>query len=107
MTTISDAAWDGSASRWPDAASYAEACLINLNTGPRADWTKDLCKLPVREPSGAINRNAVHAAAAALAGGRGGVQASAEAKKAAARKLKRLYADLKEAVPPSIARMAL
>ena len=107
MATFSDAAWDGSAARWPTAAAYAESCLINLNTGPKEDWTKDKCHLPVREPGGAYNRNAIHAAAAALAGGRGGVDAPPAAKKSAARKLVRLYAEMKEDAPPSLKRMAL
>jgi len=41
-------------------------------------------KFPVREPDGTLNGNAVHAAAAALAGARGGVKASPEKKHKAA-----------------------
>lgn len=68
------ASWDGAASNYPDAESYAKACLINLNTGDVSTWTKDLCRLPVREPGkSAYVRQAIHAAAAALAGGRGGL----------------------------------
>lgn len=99
--------WDGSANRWPDAASYADSCLINLNTGSRSNWTKGNCKLPVREPSGAYNTNAIHSAAAVLAGGMGGVQAPPAAKKAAAKKIMSLYAQMKEDVPPSIKQMAM
>lgn len=99
--------WDGSANRWPDAASYAESALINLNTGPRSNWTKGNVKLPIQEPSGEYNTNAIHAAVAALAGGRGGVQAPPAAKKAAARKLIALYGRMKEDVPPSIKQMAM
>ncbi len=103
---VSDAPWDGSASRWPDAGGYCDACLINENGGNRREWTKDACKLPVRTPAGEVSRAGVHAAAAALAGGRGGVSASAASKKAAARKLLRLYGELKETPPESIRRMA-
>lgn len=107
MADVTSKPWDGSASRWPDAKSFAQSCLINMNTGPASDWIKGKCALPVREPDGAINVNAVHAAAAALAGGRGGVNAPAPAKKAAARKLVSIYAQLKQDVPPSIKNMAM
>lgn len=99
-------AWDGSASRWSDTASYCDSCLINENTGDRKDWVQDKAKLPVYEPDGTLNVNAVHAAASSLAGGRGGVKASAQAKKAAARKLVKIYGQLKEDVPASIKNMA-
>jgi hypothetical protein len=99
--------WDGSANRWPDAASYADSSLINLNTGARSNWTKGNVKLPYKEPDGTVNVNAVHAAAAALAGGRGGVQASPQAKRAAAKKLVSLYAQMKQDVPQAIKQMAM
>lgn len=99
--------WDGSANRWPDAGSYADSSLINLNTGARSNWTKGNVKLPYKEPDGTVNVNAVHAAVAALAGGRGGVQAPPAAKKAAAKKLVALYGRMKEDVPPSIKQMAM
>lgn len=83
---------------------YCAACLIDLNTGTKS---KALCKLPIKTPGGAINRGAVHAAAAVLAGGRGGVQAPAEAKQKAARSLIRIYRnDLKETPPDSLLRLA-
>lgn len=104
-SNISDGPWDGSASNYATAAAYCAACLIDTNE-PGNDKTKAACKLPVREPGGAINRGAVHAAAAALAGGRGGVQAPPAAKKAAAKKLISLYAQLKEEAPASIKNMA-
>jgi hypothetical protein len=89
------------------AAAFCSASLINMNTGPSSGWTKGACKLPVKEPGGAINRNAVHAAASVLAGGRGGVNASPEAKRAAARRLVAIYRnDLKEEPPESVVRLA-
>ena len=106
MVAITEKAWNGSASRWPDTASFCDACLINENTGDRKDWTQSQCKLPVREPNGDINSNAVHAAASALAGGRGGVKASPQAKKAAARTLVRIYEQLKEDAPDSLKNIA-
>lgn len=102
---FTDKPWDGSASRWETAADYAKSCLINLNTGDSKDWTKDNCKLPVKEPDGTVNKNAVHSAVAALAGGRGGVDAPPAVKKSAARQLRRLYAAMKEDLPPSIKAM--
>jgi hypothetical protein len=101
---ITNGAWDGSASRWPDADSFCEACLIDENE-PGKPKVKTLCKLPVKEPNGDTNANAAHAAAAALAGGRGGVQAKPQSKKAAARKLKTIYAEMKEPLPLSIKAM--
>lgn len=83
---VSDKPWDGSASRWPDAASYADACLINENTGPRDGWVQSKCHLPVREPSSAYNRNAIRNALARI----GQVQAASNAKAAALRTLNAL-----------------
>ena len=104
MATFSDAAWDGDAARFTPEQWRASTLI---DTGEGAPDSKDRYKLPVKEPSGAVNRNAVHAAAAALAGGRGGVDAPPAAKKSAARKLVRLYAEMKEDAPPSLKRMAL
>ena len=102
---ISEGAWDGAASNYSSTEAYCSACLIDLNDGS-GDKTQAKCKLPVKTPSGDINRNAVHAAAAALAGGRGGVNAPPAAKKKAARALIRLYGELKEDPPDSIKSLA-
>lgn len=91
---------------YADAGALCDASLINLNTGSRATWTKDGCKLRVFEPDGDLNRNGVHAAAAVLAGARGGVDAPASARSVAARKLVALYRQLNEIVPDSIRRLA-
>lgn len=79
---------------------WHRACLIHQHSG--APTSKNECKLPVRTPNGAVNRNGVHAAAAALAGARGGVQASAEEKASARKALIRLYGELGEEAPPSL-----
>src|SRR3954447_1173745 len=76
------------------------ACLIHLHDGPPT--SKSECKLPIKTPNGAINRNGVHAAASVLAGGRGGVHAPSEKTSAAARALKGIYAQLGEKPPPSL-----
>jgi len=103
---ISNKPWGRiSESDYKDAAAFCKACLIDLNE-PGEEKTKANCKLPVYEPGGALNRNAVHAAAAALAGARGGVQAPPEEKRKAARKLIRLYRELDEEPPESLRRIA-
>lgn len=99
--------WDGSASRWPDAGSYADSCLINQNTGSRSQWTKGACSLPVQEPNGEYSVSAIHSAASVLCGGMGGVKAPPAAKKAAARKLVSLYGRMKADVPSAIKQMAM
>jgi hypothetical protein len=83
---------------------WHRACLIHLHDG--APTSKAQCKLPVREPSGALNANGVAAAAAVLAGGRGGVQAPPEKKRAAARSLVRLYAQTDREPPASLRQLA-
>jgi len=107
---VSEKAWsDITEADYEDAVDFCEACLINLNDGPREEWTKANCKLPVFEPKKmgrALNRNAVIAAAAALAGARGGVKAPPEAKRKAARKLLQLYRAIDLEPPESIRRIA-
>jgi hypothetical protein len=94
------------ASDYKTPRAYAAACLINLNTGAPADWTKADCKLPVYEPNGALNVHGMAAAAAALAGGRGGVDAPADAKRAAARKLVGLYRSASMTPPQDLKALA-
>jgi len=103
---VSDKPWGSiSESDYKDAEQFCRACLIDLNE-PGKPKVKEQCKLPVREPGGALNRNGVHAAAAALAGARGGVQAPLDEKRKAARKLLALYQELKEEPPESIKKLA-
>lgn len=102
---MTDKTWNGSASRWEDAASYCRSCLIDENPAGQ-EKTKSLCKLPVREPNGDLNKNALGAAAAALAGARGGVGAKPESKKKAARALIRAYHQAKMDIPDSLKRIA-
>lgn len=109
MANVSEKPWGQIAdSDYADAGDYCDASLINLNTGPRSRWTKDACKLRVKEPNGGpLNRNGAHAAAAVLAGGRGGVDAPPQAKRAAARRLLLIYrVDLKEEPPEAIKQLA-
>lgn len=104
MTSFSHSAWDGSAARFTPEQWKASTLI---DTGEGAPDSKSRYKLPICEPSGAVNVNALHAAAAALAGGRTPLQAPPAEKKKAARKLKRLYLELKAPVPPVIQRMAM
>lgn len=62
---FTDRPWDGAASRWPDAASYCRACAIDDNA-PDAERSKAQCHLPIREPDGTYNLNAIRAALARL-----------------------------------------
>lgn len=102
---VTEKPWDGSASRYPSTEAYCAACLIDLNK-PGQKKVQSLCKLPIKEPGGAINKNALAAAAAALAGARGGVQAPGPEKKKAARALMRAYREAKMDPPDSLRRMA-
>jgi hypothetical protein len=103
---ISNKPWsDVKESDYPNAGSYCAASLIDLNESGKSK-AKGQCHLPVYEPGGALNRAGVHAAAAALAGARGGLKVPPAAKRAAARKLLRLYGELKEEAPESIRRLA-
>jgi hypothetical protein len=80
---------------------WRRACLID--TGRGDEGSKDRYALPVREPSGAVNRNGVHAAAGRL----NQVDAPAEVKRKAARALVRLYrSDLDEDPPPRLLSLA-
>ena len=79
---------------------WHNACLIHLHDGPPT--SKSQCKLPVRTPSGALNRNGVHAAAAALAGARSPLNAPSEQKAKAAVALRRCYQQLNEDPPESL-----
>lgn len=106
MAEFSDKPWGSiSEADYRDADAFCAACLIDLNP-PGKDKTKANCKLPVKEPGGAYNRNAIHAAAAALAGARGGVQAPPEEKRRAARALIRLYRQMNEEPPESLKQIA-
>ena len=102
LTHISETPW----SNWTKADYTLEqwhaACLIHTHDGEPT--SKSECKLPVKTPDGSLNRNGVHAAAAALAGARGGLKGvSAEQKTKAANALKRYYSQLDEDPPESLA----
>lgn len=101
---VSDKPWGSFSAADYTPEQYCRAALIDLNA-PGAAKTKGLCKLPVREPDGTLNRNGVHAAAAVLAGARGGVDAPPDQRRAAARALVAAYRQLDEPPPPSLSRL--
>jgi HK97 family phage prohead protease len=69
VRAFTDAAWDGSASRWDTAAAYCSAAAIDLNPAGKPK-TKALCHLPFKEPgSGDVNVNGVRAALSRLGQG--------------------------------------
>jgi phage head maturation protease len=95
---VSDKPWSQFTQADYTDQQWARACLIDTGEGEG----KQRYKLPVREPSGALNRNAVHAAA----GGHGVMAVTGvapEKKRAAARKLVSLYRnDLNEDPPEGL-----
>ena len=109
MAEISNKRWGSiSESDYEDAKDYCSACLIDLNKRGE-EKKKENCKLPVREPKrmgGRVNRGAVRAAARVLAGARGGVDAPENERRAAARKLVRLYRELGEDAPEAVKKLA-
>lgn len=89
-----------------DVADFARVCLIDLNE-PGEEKVKGKLKLPIRStPGGPVNRNALRAAAAALGGARGDLNAPAEAKAKAARTLVRLMREADIEVGDSLLSMA-
>jgi HK97 family phage prohead protease len=91
--------WDGSAARFTDE-EYQRSCLIDRGgDGP----VKERCSLPVLEPNGDVNSNALGAAAGRLSA-LGNV--STEMKASAARKLVRFYRLAGMEAPPNVVRLA-
>lgn len=80
MATFTDRPWDGAASKYADTAAYCRACLINENDGPASGWTQDKCHLPVREPDGTVNKNAIRNALARFGQVQSGGKSAALAK---------------------------
>lgn len=105
LNHISEKPWSDYTSADYSVEQWHKACLIHQHQG--TPTSKGQCKIPVRTPNGALNRNGVHAAAAALAGARGGVNASSEEKAKALSSLRRLYGELGEKPPSSVAQSDL
>lgn len=99
---VSNKPWgdiDKTVEAYGSAEEYCKACLIDLNESGQ-EKVASKCKLPIREPNGMLNRNGIIAAAAALAGSRGGVDAPLEEKRKAAKKLVSLYRNVLGEEPP-------
>lgn len=94
-----NAPWDGSASRFTDE-QYARSCVLDrAKCGDVGDMSaKQRYSLPIREPGGALNRNAVHAAAARISQ----VQACGAAIASAKNALRRAYGELGEDAPEAV-----
>ena len=83
---------------------WHRACLIHQHSGQPT--SKSQCKLPIRTPSGAVNKNAIFAATAALAGARTPINADAVQKERAARTLLRHYREMNQKPPESLLKLA-
>jgi uncharacterized protein len=96
----SDSPWQFSQADY-SPQQWARACLIDTERGDPS--SKDRYRLAVREPSGAVNRNGVHAAAIKVSQVDG---VSADKKAGAARKLISLFrTELGETPPDGLANM--
>jgi ribosomal protein S18 acetylase RimI-like enzyme len=105
LAHVSEKPWSDYSKADYNISQWHNACLIHQHSGEPT--SKDQCKLPVKTPGGAVNRNGVHAAAAALAGARGGVQASPGQMATAKSSLKRFYSELGEDAPDSLKQSAV
>lgn len=86
MTTFTDAPWNGAASNYSSTEAYCSACLIDQNdAGEKKVQSK--CKLPYRTPSGAVSKGSLRTISGVLQGSMGGVDASPDEKRAAAKKI--------------------
>lgn len=103
MADFTSKPWDGSASRFKDTDAYCASCLIDDNPAGE-EKVQALCHLPIAEPDGTINENAVHNAVARLMQ----TKTSPTNKKKAASKLKSIYGQMgvkKEDMPESLLNM--
>lgn len=92
---ISDAEWDGSASRFDDE-QWVRSTVVDR--GSSFETAKERYAVPILEPNGDLNRNAVHNAAARI----NQVDASDDAIRAGKRKLIAAYRRLDEEAPDSL-----
>jgi hypothetical protein len=93
--SVSDAPWDGAASRFSDEQYKHAAAACDPGTGS----SKQLCFLPHHEPGGATNKNGVHAAAQRVGSLKGHDPAAVARAKA---HLRSHYSQLGEPVPDSL-----
>jgi hypothetical protein len=98
---VDEAPWSNYKESDYTPAQWHNAALIHDHP-PGVPTTKNHCKLPIKTPSGVVNRHGVYAAAAVLAGSRGGVHATSEQKASAAAALRRVYSQMGAEPPPSL-----
>jgi len=98
ITRVTSDSWDGSPARFTDE-QYERSALV---CRPGDDPPKTRCSLPVLEPSGELNVNGMHAAAARL----NQTSLSPDLRARAARKLVRYYRQAGEEPPPSLTSLA-
>lgn len=112
---VSVESWDGSASNYSTPKAYADASLMNFNTGNPDEWVKELIKLPVRREGDAKDvyvKEAVYAAS----GGRGITQVTKPENvsedefnrqlKSAANELIKAYKEMDQLAPDSVYEIA-
>lgn len=100
QAAISEEPWSNFTAADYTIEQWRRACLITMPGGDPE--SKGTYKVPIKTPSGALSRAGVHAAAAALAGARGGVDAPASEKAKARARLRGAYQQLKEDPPSSL-----
>jgi hypothetical protein len=97
---ISEEPWSNFTAADYTLEQWRRACIITMPGGDPE--SKSTYKVPIKTPSGALSRAGVHAAAAALAGARGGVDAPAEQKAKARARLRSAYKQLGDTPPDSL-----
>jgi hypothetical protein len=105
---ITEISWDGSEGRFSDE-EWAHSCILDMgdcSAASKQATAKQRYKLPIREPNGDLNVNALGSAAGALGGARTPLQACPAAKKAAARRLVTAYGEAKLDVPEHVTSLA-
>lgn len=99
--TIVSTSWDGSAGRFSDG-EYEASCVLDRKICG-GDWAdkppKERCSLPIKEPNGDLNSEAVKAAAARISQVTDACPASLSKAKAA---LRSAYSEIGEDVPDSL-----
>jgi hypothetical protein len=105
---VTTKSWDGSASRFTDE-EWAHSCIVDLglcSAAAKELTAKQRYKVPILEPNGDLNANALGSAAGALNNARAALKACPAAKAAAARKLRSAYGTAKLDVPEHVTALA-
>ena len=105
---VTTQSWDGSAGRFSDE-EWAHSCIVDLGLCSAASkemTAKQRYKVPILEPNGDLNANALGSAAGALNNARTALQVCPAAKKAAAKKLVSAYDSAKLDAPEHVEQLA-